>query len=299
MNGSGPEADEQTRHPESCFGRFAEWYESRPFAQLLKAVQPLGTLVTVIGLVIAIIALFATILEIRESQTVREATLYVLVMERIALARKSDSGKKATIEKEDGNWRCSTGTKQLSARAGQIPVLERMVRLNISLRDIVLRDTNLVVARTRRAQREEELRGINLGGADLSHADLRNTNLRNALLSDANLASAQLDKSCLREAVLIGAHLKGVDLENSDLVGADLSKADLTDADLYRADLFRATLTGAIFTNADVSGADFSRAKGLSQAQLDSACADPEEAPVDLPKSDKKQLQWKQRECPA
>lgn len=298
MNGPDTEDNCKIRRPESRFRRLAAWYEDRPFAQLLKAMQPLGILVTAVGLLIAIAALFATIYEIRQSRTVREATLLVLAMERIAIARESDLGKEATTKSGNGKWRCSTGRKQHSARAGQIPLLERMVRLDISLRDILLRDTNLVVARTRRERTEEELRGIDLGDANLSYADLRNTNLRNALLSGATLTSARMDRSCLKEAFLIGAHLQRVDLGRSDLDRADLSKTDLTEADLYQVDFQRATLTGAIFINADLTGADFSRAKGLTQAQLDSACAKSDEPPVDLPRSQGRRLTWKPRECP-
>lgn len=298
MNSLGNEDVGQMRHPESRFRRLAAKFEDRPIILLLKAVQPLGILATVVGLVVAIVALFLTIHEIRVSQTLREATLFVLVMERIAITRSLDSGKEATYEEEDGEWRCSTGSKQLSARAGQIPVLERMVGLEVSLRDIVLRNTNLVVARTRRESEDEDLRGIDLSGADLSYADLRNTNLRNALLSNAILTSAQLDRSCLRDAILMGAKLHSADLEESDLDRVDLTDADLTDADLYQVAFYGADFTGATFTNADLTGADFSRAEGLTQPQLDSACAETDEPPVNLPKSDGERLVWKQRECP-
>lgn len=295
MNNPNAAENSTTQPPDSRLRRFATWYKAQPAADFLLAMQPLGTLATALALLVAVIALIATFSQIRESRTVREATLFVLAMERMEVARRKDSGKSATFRRKNGSWWCSHGWKQLSARAGQIPVLERMVLLRISLRDIIARDVNLVVTRSRRDRKE--LRGIHLGSGDLSRADLRNTNLRNALLSGAMLTGAELDGSCLRDAILINSHLNGADLEKSDLGHADLSNADLTGADLYQVNFSNVTFTGATLTNADITGADFSRAKGLTQAQLDSACAELDEPPVRLPKANDTRLTWKPKEC--
>lgn len=283
-----------TQTQKSRLRRLAAWYEGRPIADFLRVMQPLGTLATVAALIVAVIALMWTWYEVRESRTMRQATLFVFAMERIEVARQMDSGKSATSKRKNGTRRCSSGFKQLSARAGQIAVLERMVRLPISLRDIVARDVNLVVPRKRR---DRELRGIDLKGADLSSADLRNTNLRKAFLSGGTLTKAQIDKSCLRDAMLVDTYLVGADLANSALNGADLSNADLTDADLYQVNFSGAILTRATLTNADVTGADFSQAKGLTQPQLDSACAELDQPPFDLPKANGIQLKWNPTKC--
>ena len=283
-------------HPKSGLRRLMDAYEVCSFAQLLKVIQPLGILV-------AVVTLFATFYEIRENRQeinqnreLREAMLFSMAMERTAVARELDLGKKAVTKDEDGNWRCSSRFKRQSARVGQIPVLERMAGLGISLEDIELNDLNLIVGRSRREQ-SEELLGIDLGNANLRRADFHNTNLTNALLSNANLISAQLKRSCLKEVVLSGADLRDANLSESDMYRADLSNAILINTDLYRTDLSRAKLIGAKFDNADISGVDFSRAVGLTQEQLDSACAAPDEPPKDLPKSKGKKLVWTPSEC--
>ena len=289
---------------QSCLRQFAEWYKRKPIADFLIAIQPAGLLVTAFAFVVAIIALTVTFYELKQSRTVNEATLLVLAMERIEAARKLDSPRdkedrpKRAVSKDDNEVNCSSKSKQFSARAGQIPILERMARLGISLRDLVLRDVNLVVTRKRRDKENEELRGIDLSGADLSYADLSNTNLRDARLSNANLSGAQLDGSCLKDALLMDSHLYRADIETSDLDGADLSNANLSDADLYQVNFIGATLSGAILTNANITGANFKRVKGLTQDQLNGACAESDEPPRNLPKVDRKRLEWRPKQCP-
>ncbi len=105
-------------------------------------------------------------------------------------------------------------------------------------------------------------------------------------------------KSCLKDAILTGSYLINADLARSDLSGAALSKSDLTRADLYQVNFSRADFKKAVLTDADISGADFTRAKRLTQDQLDSACADEDNPPINLPKDDKnEQLEWKQKQC--
>lgn len=269
--------------------------------------QILGILATVLSLPVAVIALIVTIFEIKESRKVNEATMFTLAMERLSVARKIDQmdsdkrdAKRATrrIINEDGEIRskCSGKGKQLSARAGQIPVLERMAHLKPSLRDIVAPDVNLVYIRSIRDNRWD-IRGINLENADLSRAYLRNTNLRNALLSNAILTDAVLGGSCLEHANLSDAHLQGVELWQSDLSRANLSGADFTRADLYQVNFSGANFTNATLTDADISGADFTGAEGLKQPQLDSACALKDIPPVNLKKVKGKKLNWNPKDC--
>ena len=85
---------------------------------------------------------------------------------------------------------------------------------------------------------------------------------------------------------LRGADLSGADLSNARLGHVDLSGAELSCADLSGAWLDQAWVAGASFQGADVSGTWFSsekpfsyRVRGLTQDQLDEACADPEDRP--------------------
>ena len=78
-------------------------------------------------------------------------------------------------------------------------------------------------------------------------------------------------------------------LENSDLAGASFLRADLSGAKLMKADLSNAQFLDADLNRADISDANLSgvefsiggrqTAKGLNQAQLDEARADPNNPP--------------------
>ena len=78
---------------------------------------------------------------------------------------------------------------------------------------------------------------------------------------------------------LAGANLAGVNMVLTIPISANLANAILFNANLTGAHLFAANLTGAYLTRANLTGADLYRAKGLTQEQLDQACADPENPP--------------------
>ena len=83
----------------------------------------------------------------------------------------------------------------------------------------------------------------------------------------------------------VDANLRGSDLSGSLMSGADLTNANLSRAILHGTELWAADLTGANLLGADISGAIFSDrlegvAVGLTQAQIDSAMADPDDPPI-------------------
>ena len=139
---------------------------------------------------------------------------------------------------------------------------------------------------------------VDLRGASLSRILLKNANLSGAFLNMADLSGAGLDGADLSKADLTGANLSGATLTNAKLCGAELDHANLSDAKLYGANLSRAGLGGAKLLNAGLDNADLSDAQlylncsevsdptetkipatGLTQAQLDAACADPQYPP--------------------
>ncbi len=158
-----------------------------------------------------------------------------------------------------------------------------------------------------------ELSGIDLSHArleraNLHHSDLEGADLSHAQLTRANLSDARLDQADLSHSLgfrtnLSRARLRGADLSNALhgeadlskalLSGANLSDAYLRDVDLTRANLSAADLSGAYLSDVDLTGADLSGAdlygahtsgipwpaKGLTQAMLDKAIADPENPP--------------------
>lgn len=135
-------------------------------------------------------------------------------------------------------------------------------------------------------QRSEEQRDLEknkewrlkLEQSYLRNAWLRDANLANARLLHAELFYAQMAKVDLSGASLSGANMEKSNLKNANLTGAslgsvNLTQADLTDADLTKAKLPKANLTAAILTNVDLTATKLDTAKGLTQAQLDTAKA--------------------------
>ena len=135
--------------------------------------------------------------------------------------------------------------------------------------------------------------------ADLSAAVLSHTNLSRAFLSGAELRGALLERADLSDVWLDGADLRGARLNEADLSDARLDEADLFDAHLGTVNLCgawldEANLSGARLGGANLCGTQFRRtnlsaadlsingdhpAIGLTQAQLDEACADPDHPP--------------------
>lgn len=151
-----------------------------------------------------------------------------------------------------------------------------------------------IVTLRRDADSKLDLSHANLAGADLSGADLSQ-----AFLNDANLAGADLSGADMgRQAFLVRADLSGADLRDANLSEAvliltDLARSDLSGANLGRAILFSADLSEAFLGAADLSDAFMSGkdpatpdprvadigAKGITQNQLDRACANPDAPP--------------------
>jgi uncharacterized protein YjbI with pentapeptide repeats len=96
--------------------------------------------------------------------------------------------------------------------------------------------------------------GCNLQGADLSHFCVKGGNL-----TGANFDRVKAHYMCMSQANFTRVTFRG-----ADLTGANLANSNLTDADL----------TGARLEITSLKGADLSHAKGLTQAQVDTACSD-------------------------
>lgn len=137
----------------------------------------------------------------------------------------------------------------------------------------------------------------NLIGANLSRAQFWSLSLKGAHLEDATckeavLGNVNLDEADFTEAKLTGADLTGRSINDRESIrGCSLRGAVLTNACCEDADFGNTDLSGANFDGANISGADFSgkpndkrsiqvrSARGLTQAQLDQACADPDRRP--------------------
>ena len=85
-----------------------------------------------------------------------------------------------------------------------------------------------------------------------------------ATLRGADLRYANAEGAFMAKAIMRGASMDGINLRN----------ANLEEADLHQAALRGAILDGANLTRAILRGSDLRETNGLTQAQLDSACAD-------------------------
>lgn len=136
--------------------------------------------------------------------------------------------------------------------------------------------------------REAKLISTNLRSVWMPHADLREADLSGAGLFHAFLLQTDFEKANLRSANLVGSRLNEANLvlanlEEAHFDGADLSFANLRQANLKNAVLDYAMLRSASLNNANLVGASLQKAilwktslihaKGLTQEQIDRACA--------------------------
>jgi len=105
---------------------------------------------------------------------------------------------------------------------------------------------------------------IKAGNKDCPHCVLAGADLTNQCVKDGNLRGADFDHARLVLMCMSFANFKGATFRGADLSGANLAHAILAGADL----------TGAQMTITSIKGTDLTRVRGLTQAQLDTACGD-------------------------
>ena len=149
--------------------------------------------------------------------------------------------------------------------------------------------------------------------------DLDYAKLSPAQLPDGNLAPTHLFDVDLSGKSIHNAELDSVRISNSDLSDThfldthfrdtDLSRAEIIQSNLSGASILRTDMSGVTLRDTDLSGVYFydpdggtatSPATGLTQAQLDEACADPDNPPrLDgvLDAETGKPLVWRGKPC--
>lgn len=194
------------------------------------------------GVLVAILALVFAYYEFRLERNIREATLWVMVVERLEAARAAQFS---------------------TARVGQVPTLEAVVRSDLSLRNV-------------------DLNNIFLKDAQLQEAELCGANMTCTILVDTNLSHSDL-----RDVFAIGATFYNVCLLDTDFTDADLNQARFLLGTLEKANFTSANLEDARFRDVKLDGADFtdaqfrntrfekvdlSQVKGLTSKQMSRAC---------------------------
>ena len=143
-----------------------------------------------------------------------------------------------------------------------------------------------------------ELSNINFTDADAWGVDLSNAKLRWVTMPNSTLDHADLSYAQLSDVNLSGAFVQHADLSSVDIVVSDLSNtyflhsklpgAHISKSNLSGAEIKRTNMSGAKIPDTDLSGTRFyGHARevtsdpviGLTQAQVDEACADPDNPP--------------------
>ena len=181
------------------------------------------------------------------------------------------------------------GSNTLATRMGGIYALQRLAEEHPNGYHVQV--MRLLCAFTRHPTGE----GIELGSAVRDDVQSVIYAIRACRKNKTALELEQAEKFRLD---LTGAQLHGTDLSDIDLSNADLPRADLSRAYLGRAVLsggclYKANLAGATLSGTDINGANLSGARltadsavdrtplaGLTQQQLDSACADLNNPPI-------------------
>ena len=115
-----------------------------------------------------------------------------------------------------------------------------------------------------------------LKGADLTDVDLTDARFQGIDLSGSRMFRVSMPQASLYEANLSGANLQDVNLSGARIQYSDLSNAILG-TDLSETYFLKAELSQARFLGSDLSGARIlNTVTGLTQAQLDTARADPD-----------------------
>lgn len=120
-----------------------------------------------------------------------------------------------------------------------------------------------------RVQAGQSCTGCNLFQADLAYRDLPGIDVSRSRLRQANLSLATMNRAHFDRADLSIANLFGARFTGASFRHADLSRVIAVGTYFGGADLSGARLDGAI-----LSGAELETARGLTQAQLNTACGD-------------------------
>ena len=264
----------------------------------------------------------------------------LLAMWRSTVAeRQADTAQRQAETAQEGlrNERYQTGAKMLgsvvlSERLGGIYALQRLAHEHPEQYHVEIMQMFCAFARRPpelpgglRMRGREDVRAVLRAISGRSEAGLAREKAANRF--QLNLDDADSYRLRLYDAKLSGASLRDTDFSHAELPGADLSGAHMDSAHLYDADFTKANLSGVKFPGAmfnraklgganlegacledaglscaDLSGCGQNPAIGLTQSQLDKACANENQPPklggvVDAETGEP--LVWRGRSLPA
>jgi uncharacterized protein YjbI with pentapeptide repeats len=132
---------------------------------------------------------------------------------------------------------------------------------------------------TSEAQRAQTVKSVLDGRracvrCDLFQAEFSYLDFSGRTFTGARLRQAQLDLSTMDRTNFSGADLSVANAFGARFTGANFTRANLENANFVGAHLGGANLAGAKLNGAIFAGAELAEARGLTQAQLNTACGD-------------------------
>ena len=264
--------------------------------------EPWGIVLTVIGLVIALITIVID-LEDRQSERTFRAWQVVRELEsrnveldgHHAVGMAGSAMRKALeyLNQEYDGFVCMPGFGWVSklltgndSRECLIPKKDKefMTGLKARYADLAFADlaeaslatSDLYEANLSKANLcgadlfQANLTGANLTGTNLTGAFLMDANLTRAIFTDAVLTRANFAQANLAHAMLMEANLAQANLASVNLTGAFLVEANLAQANLADANLTGAFLTSVVLTGTKLMDANLTHV-GLAYANLTDA----------------------------
>ena len=233
--------------------------------------------------------------------------ILLAVWRSIVAERQADTAQQGLLNERYQRGAEMIGSDVLSVRLGGIYALSRLAeefpeQYHIQIMELLCsfvrhptNDPRIEYDRESDGDQDEQVRRnradvegvmIAIGSRSLAGISLEHGSAGFKLyLRDANLANLQVQCAMLSGAWLTNANLSGAELPHADLSSARLRIANMSDAKFRNADLSKAILRGANLSGADLSDADVhspdnkAPVRGLTQAQLDEACAAPDNPP--------------------
>ena len=285
---------------------------------IVRAIEPWSILLTLIGLVLAFSTIMVEA-EDRRSERIFRAWEVVLRVTDTDQGRPLGSGSAIRqaleyLNRRFDGWGCFDLITRLSIemtgndkRRCLFPrknreSLSRLSMGGIDLSDVDLRHANLT---------ESILSNVNFVDAMLSDATFNGSTIVDGRFNGADLQRAKFYDATLSGVFLLCADMSGaelgaatlstvvasdlttsmlcrkqsmgpyaLELSDANLSGADISNADLRFSNLTNAKFGAAVLEDTKLCGANISGVEMGRVKGLSQNQIDLACARNDNPPV-------------------
>ena len=237
-----------------------------------KTIESAGTTLRNVGLIIGgivavILAMWRSLVAERQANAALQQTEATFLQAETA-ERQSTTALRSFLNERYEQGARKLGSDDPTVRLDGIVALERLAREHPpEFHVAVMKRLSLFVgpsdsSRRLRAEVAAAMAAIGSRSGD-------DINLENNETFELNLVGADLQDQQLSRLNLSGANLMLVNLSGAQLLNVDLSNAHLQGAKLKDAWLFQANLSGTEFS----IGEDGHPAEGLTQAQLDMACA--------------------------